>query len=101
MKPDGDSVGSGVKFAADRLIDLRAAVRDARSRGAAASARGTGMDRDGRNDMGVDIRIAEVDVDMDAGDRWPTVVEQPSRLRRLCSKVNVPNMLFQFTSEKP
>lgn len=101
MKPDGGSVGSGVKFAADRLIDLRATWFVARSRGPAASARGTGMDRDGRNDMGLDIRIAEVDVDMDAGDRWPTVVEQPSRLRRLCSKVNVPNMLFQFTSEKP
>lgn len=93
MKPDGGSVGSGVKFAADRLIDLRATWFVARSRGPAASARGTGMDRDGRNDMGLDIRIAEVDVDvdvdMDAGDRWPTVVEQPSRLRRLCSKVNV------------
>lgn len=92
MKPDGDSVGSGVKFAAVRLIDLLAAVRDARSRGPATSActRGTDRDRDGSSDMGLDIRCADVD----AGDRWQTVVEQPSRLRRLCSKVNVPNVLF-------
>lgn len=76
MKPSVDSVGSGVKFAAVRLIDFRAAVCDARSRGPAASActRGTCTDRDGSSDMDLDIRFADVDVevDVDAGGRWST-----------------------------
>lgn len=76
MKPDSDSVRSGVKFAAVRLIDLRATVCDARSRGAAASActRGTCTDRDGSSDMDLVIRFADedVEVDVDAGGRWST-----------------------------